>query len=38
MKIDTLTATCGHDDLLGYFTSTPCQACITKRLKEEGIA
>ena len=38
MNTETLTATCGDDDLLGYFTNTPCQACITKRLKEEGIA
>lgn len=35
---NTLTATCGDDDLLGYFTNTPCQACITKRAKEEGFA
>lgn len=34
----TLTATCGDDDLLGYFTNTPCQACITKRAKKEGFA
>ncbi len=31
-------ATCGHDDPIGYFTNTPCKACITKRLKKEGLA
>jgi hypothetical protein len=23
-------ARCGHDDLLGYFTNTPCAKCVRK--------
>ena len=25
-----LTATCGHNDPLGYFTNTPCHKCTVK--------
>ena len=28
------TATCGHGDLLGYFTNLPCGKCVRKAHKK----
>ena len=28
------TAKCGHADLLGYFTNTPCGKCVRKAHKK----
>jgi hypothetical protein len=29
-------AACGHDDLLGYFTNTPCKPCMIAQAKATG--
>ena len=30
LELDKMLATCGHDDLLGYFSNTPCRKCVDK--------
>ena len=32
--VDKMTATCGHGDIMGYFTNTPCIKCVRKAHKK----
>lgn len=36
MNLADMNATCGHDDLLGYFTNTPCKQCMTEAAQQAG--
>lgn len=31
--VDKMNATCGHHDMLGYFTNTPCDKCVREAHK-----
>jgi len=32
--VDKMTAKCGHNDMLGYVTNTPCGKCVREAHKK----
>ena len=35
--LEEAKAPCGHEDLLGFFTATPCKECIVVEAQRVGL-